>query len=442
MHICYHVTYDPKVRVISRMPLACSSYGFEFDLFEGNVDSMHSTAHGCVSGLDVPGSNVKSGFAPGAGVGSSGWYGRIDRSSYPDPNVRLMHNQICDADGVGVGISGTGVQPLGNRSYGWGDAFTINTQHPFDVAIRFDDESESREAAPGSSAGSWSYTTTLKQGGRSLWRTTRKADAVTEQAIFPRPGPYSVRLVEAQRKQWVVVDDQYLPRVAARADASRTVHRLSFAADGTTVEVLQQLRLGDAIDLGGVLFSNNVTSNSAMRTSRRQLAWDELGVSLRSRGLAMVLAYWAQGRTSSYKELGEWDTFWLNGECERQEAPFPWQEAMGWGCISHIRIERNPGGSNAPANIHGQEPLDGGSSRLSARAEAPPLVAELAVSSLAALVIFFCWRRRDGLLLWMRGFLRRNSRLLLPQQEEPIEPSGSAVDKPSVEAASEDARDT
>ena len=105
----------------------CSSYGLEFDLFEGNVESMHSTAHGCVSGLDVPGSRVKSGFAPppllpgggagGSGSGSSGWFGRVDQSSYPDPAVRLMHNRICDGDGTGVGVAGTGVRPLGKSSH-------------------------------------------------------------------------------------------------------------------------------------------------------------------------------------------------------------------------------------------------------------------------------------------------------------------------------------
>ena len=399
----------------------CSSYGFEFDLFEGNVDSMHSTAHGCVSGLDVPGSVVKSGFVPGANaVGSSGWYGRIDRSSsYPDPNVKLMHNQICDGDGVGIGISGTGVKSLGNRSYGWGEAFTINTQHPFEVAIRFDDHD---------SADSWSYTTTLTQGGRSLWRTTRKSDAVTEQSVFPRAGAYTVKHVEAQEKSWIVVDGQYLPRVAAAT--SQPVHHLFFAADGTTVDVSRQLRLGDTIELGGAVFSNNVTSTTAMPTSRRQHAWGELGVSLRSKGLAMVLAYWAQGSTSSYKELGKWDTFWLNGECKRAtDASYPWQEKMGFGCISHIRIERNPDGSTPPANIHGQEAFDSSGSGWSAEEGALPTVTDLALVSIAALGVLLCWRhRRDGL-LWMRNCLRRHTSLaLLPQQDEPIEPSAQEAD--------------
>eukprot|EP00966_Prymnesium_polylepis_P185627 4302852-Prymnesium_polylepis.1 len=96
----------------------CESYGFEFDLFEGNVDSMHSTAHGCVTGLDVHGSSVKSSFPPDsdAPLGASGWFGAVDRSSGPDPNVPFLHNQICDGDGTGTGISGTGVIPFANGS--------------------------------------------------------------------------------------------------------------------------------------------------------------------------------------------------------------------------------------------------------------------------------------------------------------------------------------
>ena len=37
----------------------CESLGFEFDLFEGNVASMHTTAHGCLTGVPVPGSDVR-----------------------------------------------------------------------------------------------------------------------------------------------------------------------------------------------------------------------------------------------------------------------------------------------------------------------------------------------------------------------------------------------
>ena len=208
----------------------CESYGFEFDLFEGNVHSMHSTAHGCVVGLDVPGSTERSGFAPAGSAGAAGWFGRVNRASYPDPNVPSMHNRICDGDGTGVGVSGTGILPLSRsnpQAYGWGEAFTINTQRPFDVAIRFDD------GADGSSS-SWSYTTTLSQGpGRRVTRTTRKADSTSEAPIFPRAGTYAVRFAATQQQggahaaagygevAWVVVDQVY---VRAAHDAQLPVH--------------------------------------------------------------------------------------------------------------------------------------------------------------------------------------------------------------------------
>lgn len=166
----------------------------------------------------------------------------------------------------------------------------------------------------------------------------------------------------------------------------------------------------------------------------------------------MVLAYWAQGRTSLYKELGKWDTFWLNGECERKAgasgagggaAPYPWHEAMGWGCLSHIRIERNPDGSAPPANLPGQEPYDD----LAGDADAfMSTVVDLALVSVAALGVFFCWRRRndaDGPLLWTRSFLQRHtSRVLLPMQEvEPVEDHpGSSQEVEAVEETTEEAK--
>ena len=54
---------------------------------------------------------------------------------------------------------------------------------------------------------------------------------------------------------------------------------------------------------------------------------------------------------------------------------------------------------------------------------------DLALVSIAALGVLLCWRhRRDGL-LWMRNCLRRHTSLaLLPQQDEPIEPSAQEAD--------------
>ena len=128
--------------------------------------------------------------------------------------------------------------------------------------------------------------------------------------------------------------------------AASTVH----VPEGTA------LGLGSVIELGGFVFSNNGSSAAAMPTPLKQRAWEDLGEALRSKGLAMVLAYWAQGRTTMYKRLDEWDTFWLNGECERRREPspggrpYPWKETMAWGCISGVRVTTNPAGSSPPAS--------------------------------------------------------------------------------------------
>lgn len=91
-----------------------------------------------------------------------------------------------------------------------------------------------------------------------------------------------------------------------------------------------------------------------MPTALKQRAWEALGTALRSKGLGMVLAYWAQGRTTRYKELGAWDTFWLNGACDApgaspsaspSGAPYPRRDTMGWACLSHIQVEANPPGT-------------------------------------------------------------------------------------------------
>ena len=181
----------------------CESFGFEFDLFEGNAVSMHTSMHGCVSGLSVRGSSVKSGFAgpETASLGAGGWFGAVDRSHFPDPNMKYVHNQICDSDGTGTGISGTGVLPFANGSYGWGAQNTINTQHPFEVAVRFDD------GLAGTASPHWSYTVTLSQAGRSLSQAVRKADSVREVGLFARAGTYHVVFSDSMYDghEWIVV---------------------------------------------------------------------------------------------------------------------------------------------------------------------------------------------------------------------------------------------
>ena len=90
---------------------------------------------------------MRTGFAPSAlrRAGSAGWFGKVDRSvPYPDPNQKRMHNHICDSDGVGMGVSGTGVRLFGNGSYGWGAENTINTKDPFEVSVRFFHRNTSR----------------------------------------------------------------------------------------------------------------------------------------------------------------------------------------------------------------------------------------------------------------------------------------------------------
>jgi len=245
----------------------CESYGFEFDLFEGNVASMHSTAHGCVSGLRVPGSDVPTGFAPAAdaygrpATGSSGWFGRVDQGAYPDPNVALMHNRVCDGDGTGVGIAGTGVTRLGNGSYGWGAAYMINTMHPFDVAVRFDERPARSSAsswfrAAASGAPDWSYTTTLSQAGRSIHHTTTIEDAVSERPLFPKAGSYRVSFTEHGGQPVAEIDGIAYP-LRSVGRGARPAVPLTFGADGATVRVRSRIGLGDTITLGGYTFSNN-----------------------------------------------------------------------------------------------------------------------------------------------------------------------------------------
>ena len=444
----------------------CESYGVEFDLFEGNVESMHTTAHGCVSGLDVPGSNVKSGFVPrqpaargSAPTGSSGWFGRVDRSAYPDPNVPLMHNRICDGDGTGAGVSGTGVVPFANGSYGWGEEHTINTQLPFDVAVRFDD-------VGGIDGDSWAYTAMLSQAGRSLWQTVRRADAVKEVALFPRAGRYRVRFVAATTgqgssgREWVVVNKVFYPLRRVSPEVARSVTRLQFSReDGESVHLDRGLELAAVVQLGGVVFSNNATGDG-MATELKQRAWDEMGTALRSKGLAMVLAYWAQPATTLYKPLAAWVSFWLNGQCERRSeaspsgAPYPWRDEMGFGCVSGIAIEANaaggPWGDGPPpraaaANSQdGEAPRKAGGSdltgfwlRTAAGGGAEQLVTptSLIIMVLLAVGAVLVTCRVSSVCRapaqWLGKCLRRQGELL---QQQEVEVPGAGVAEPSGSA--------
>ena len=320
----------------------CRSYGFEFDVFEGNVASTHTTAHGCISGLSVPGSTVKTGMPNNTAdgqtpPGASGWYGAVDRSVYPDPDLNQKHNRVCDSYGTGVGTTGTGVTPYPEQSYGWGDEYTINTMRPFRFSVRFDH---------GDGDSPWSFTTRMEQEGRSVGQTMTRADADTRTHLFPTVGTYQVRFESQNSQEWLVVDSVYIQQ--REASGFGGVHTLEFEADGTSVKVRRAIALGDDIEMAGRRFSNNVTDATAMPTFRKKEAWDEMGRALGEKGLSMVLAYWAQPATTTYGTVRAWDSLWLNGKCAeqgRQPTPdgeaYPVRMGMGSGCLSDIRIEKN-----------------------------------------------------------------------------------------------------
>ena len=376
----------------------CSNYGFEFDLFEGNVASTHTTAHGCISGLSVPGSTVKTGMprytADGkTPPGASGWYGAVDRSVYPDPDLDQKRNRVCDSYGTGVGTTGTGVTPYPEQSYGWGDEYTINTMRPFRFSVRFDH---------GDGDSPWSFTTRMEQEGRSVGQTMTRADADTRTHLFPTVGTYQVRFESQNSQEWLVVDSVYIQQ--REASGFGGVHTLEFEADGTSVKVRRAIALGDDIEMAGRRFSNNVTDATAMPTFRKKEAWDEMGRALGEKGLSMVLAYWAQPATTTYGTMGAWDALWLNGKCAeqgRQPTPdgeaYPVRMGMGSGCLSDIRIEKNAESSRLVLGVtsgtRANAQLSGGEKEGSighAETQYKSMVAERSASTYTNLAIVAC----------------------------------------------------
>ena len=77
--------------------------------------------------------------------------------------------------------------------------------------------------------------------------------------------------------------------------AATTTATLRYLPGSTTrVHLPAGLDASAAVVLEGVgTFANNVTSDDAMPAALKAAAWDEMGEALRSRGLSMVLAYWA-----------------------------------------------------------------------------------------------------------------------------------------------------
>ena len=376
----------------------CRSYGFEFDVFEGNVASTHTTAHGCISGLSVPGSTVKTGMPNNTAdgqtpPGASGWYGAVDRSVYPDPDLDQKRNRVCDSYGTGVGTTGTGVTPYPEQSYGWGDEYTINTMRPFRFSVRFDH---------GDGDSPWSFTTRMEQEGRSVGQTMTRADADTRTHLFPTVGTYQVRFESQNSQEWLVVDSVYIQQ--REASGFGGVHTLEFEADGTSVKVRRAIALGDDIEMAGRRFSNNVTDATAMPTFRKKEAWDEMGRALGEKGLSMVLAYWAQPATTTYGTVRAWDSLWLNGKCAeqgRQPTPdgeaYPVRMGMGSGCLSDIRIEKNAESSRLVLGVtsgtRANAQLSGGEKEGSighAETQYKSMVAERSASTYTNLAIVAC----------------------------------------------------
>jgi len=118
-----------------------------------------------------------------------------------------------------------------------------------------------------------------------------------------------------------------------------------------------------------------------------------------------VLAYWGQAEQSSYKTLLEWDTFWLNGECQqnREVSPtgdaYPWRLGMGWGCISDIRIEPNLIPTSAPSG--GGSPASAGESwQVSLAGCAALAVAAFSAGVIASAIALTRCSRRDQGIRW------------------------------------------
>eukprot|EP00966_Prymnesium_polylepis_P185628 4302852-Prymnesium_polylepis.2 len=200
----------------------------------------------------------------------------------------------------------------------------------------------------------------------------------------------------------IVIDRIYYQLRRASRGAPAT--RLTLDDDGS-VRVSTELSMDSAVELNGRVFLNNATDSRGMSTARKQLAWDEMGEVLRSKGLAMVLAYWGQAEQSSYKTLLEWDTFWLNGECQqnREVSPtgdaYPWRLGMGWGCISDIRIEPNLIPTSAPSG--GGSPASAGESwQVSLAGCAALAVAAFSAGVIASAIALTRCSRRDQGIRW------------------------------------------